>query len=64
VLRGPTGEFLGIGSGITQYGGSTLAEMLKDAPTGWQHRNLQLLLHVKVIGQTAGPPTSVALHVW
>ncbi len=74
VLRGPTGEFLVIGGGITQYGGSTLgevltrpavlAEMLKDAPTGWQHRNLQLLLHVKVIGQTAGPPTPVALHVW
>jgi hypothetical protein len=52
-------------AGITQYGTDAagelvtnpdlLAEALRDAPRGWQTKNLQLVLHVKVI---AGAPTS------
>jgi hypothetical protein len=52
-------------AGITQYGtdaagdlvtnADLMAEALHDAPPGWQKKNLQLVLHVKVI---SGAPTS------
>ncbi len=61
-------------SGITQYGTEAasdllsnpdlLAEALKGAPKDWPRKNLQLVLHVKVIGDSAAPPTVVASHFW
>src|SRR5262249_28339752 len=61
-------------SGITQYGtqaasdlvtrSDLLAEALRDAPAGWEDKNLQLVLHVKVISGAPGSPRVVALHVW
>jgi hypothetical protein len=52
-------------AGITQYGTDAagdlvtnpdlMAEALRDAPRDWKKKNLQLVLHVKVI---AGAPTS------
>lgn len=61
-------------SGITQYGTEAAAEMvtnpsllgsaLSDAPPGWQKKNLQLVLHVKVISGTPASTTVIARHFW
>lgn len=74
VLRGASGEFVVIAAGITQYGGHTVGEVLSDArlfdrllktaSRQWASRNMQLLMKVKVIGKTAGPPELIAIHEW
>lgn len=61
-------------AGITQYGTEAgadmisnpelLAEALHDAPQGWQNKNLQLVLHVKVIGGTPASPKAVKTYFW
>lgn len=61
-------------SGITQYGTDaasdlvTNADLLRDAlrgtPPGWQKKNIQLVLHVKVISGVPAAPTIVASHFW
>jgi hypothetical protein len=61
-------------AGITQYGTEAaadlittpeyLAEALHDAPQGWQNKNLQLVLHVKVISGTPASPKVVAKYFW
>jgi hypothetical protein len=61
-------------AGITQYGTEAgadmisnpelLAEALHDAPQGWQNKNLQLVLHVKVIGGTPASPRAVKTYFW
>lgn len=61
-------------AGITQYGtdaagdlvtqGDLLAEALHSAPAGWQQKNLQLILHVKVIAGAPTTPKVVAMHFW
>ena len=61
-------------AGITQYGTDAaadlvsspdlMAEALSKAPRGWQQRNLQLVLHVKVIAGSPSSPKVVAAHFW
>jgi hypothetical protein len=61
-------------SGVTQYGtdaagelvtnGALLAEALREAPTGWQNKNLQLVLRVKVISGAPAPARVVASYFW
>jgi hypothetical protein len=61
-------------AGITQYGTEAgadmisnpelLAEALHDAPKGWQNKNLQLVLHVKVISGTPASPKVVKTYFW
>ena len=61
-------------AGITQYGTDAAAELVTDpdllaeavrgAPADWQKKNLQLVLHVKVISGTASSPTAVAAYYW
>jgi len=61
-------------AGFTQYGTAAaadlvtnpelMAEALHGAPAGWQSRNLQLVLHVKVISGTASSPRVVKTHFW
>jgi len=61
-------------AGITQYGTEAgadlitsqeyLTEALRDAPKGWQNKNLQLVLHVKVISGTPTSPKVVATYFW
>jgi len=60
--------------GILQYGTEAaadmitspelLAEALHAAPKNWQNKNLQLVLHVKVISGTPASPKLVASHFW
>jgi hypothetical protein len=61
-------------AGITQYGtdaaadlvtnADLMAEALRGAPSDWRGKNLQLVLHVKVISGTPSSPTVVATHFW
>jgi len=63
-----------IGAGITQFGtvaaGEFLSnptyfdEALKTAPRDWYRKNMQVVLSVKVMSGTAGPPKVVAVHFW
>lgn len=41
-----------------------LNDALRSAPTGWEKRNLQIVISTKVIGASASPPQFLALHVW
>ena len=61
-------------SGITQYGTSAgaelvtqpdqLGEALRNAPPDWQRKNMQLVVHVRVIGGTPASPRVVASYFW
>ncbi|MEO8593743.1 MAG: hypothetical protein ABI759_10495 [Candidatus Solibacter sp.] len=74
VFDSKTGELLIAAAGITQYGTRAAGEFLtspqwmtafeRSAPAGWQKKNLQVLLHTQVVGETPGPPTVVLAHFW
>ena len=61
-------------AGITQYGTDAaadlittpdlMAEALRGAPPGWQKKNLQLVVHVKVISGAPSSPTVVKQYFW
>jgi hypothetical protein len=61
-------------AGITQYGTDAaaelvtnpdlLAEAVRGAPADWQKKNLQLVLHVKVIAGTPSSPKVVGAYYW
>ena len=61
-------------AGVTQYGtqagadlvtsGELMSEALRGAPAGWQKKNMQLVLHVKVISGSPSSPKVVAAHFW
>jgi hypothetical protein len=61
-------------AGATQYGTNAAAELVsrpelmadafRNAPSGWQRKNLQLVLHVRVISGTPASPTVVATYFW
>lgn len=61
-------------AGITQYGTDAAAELVtnpdllseavRGAPTDWQKKNLQLVLHVKVIAGTPSSPKVVGAYYW
>src|SRR5580693_8290929 len=61
-------------AGMTQYGTDAasdlvtnpdlMAEALHGAPAGWQQKNLQFVLHVKVISGAPGSPRVVKSYYW
>lgn len=61
-------------SGITQYGTDAAADLvtnagllgdaLRGSPSGWQSKNLQLVLHVKVISGAPSSPRVVTTYFW
>jgi len=61
-------------AGITQYGTDAasdlvtnpdlMSEALRDAPPGWQQKNLQFVLHVKVISGAPSSPRVVKSYYW
>ena len=74
ILSGYSGEPLVMAAGITHAGTqaagelltspAALEEILRDAPPDWSRKNLQLVLHCKVVGMTPRPPRLVASHYW
>ncbi|HUB32348.1 MAG TPA: hypothetical protein VMA31_04940 [Bryobacteraceae bacterium] len=61
-------------AGILQYGTDAagdlvtspdlMAEALRGAPAGWQKKNLQMILHVKVIDGSPASPKVVQTYFW
>ena len=61
-------------AGVKQFGTEAAGRLLTDPdqlnailrslPSGWESKNLQIVLHTKVIGNTAAQPEVVAWHVW
>lgn len=74
ILDPSTGNMVVTAAGLLHYGTEAAAELLTDsnyleqatklAPRNWQHKNLQIVLRTKVVGNTAGPPEILATHVW
>ena len=66
--------FLVVAAGVKQFGTEAAGHLLTDPrqltavldklPRGWEEKNLQIVLHSKVIGNTPGQPDVVAWHVW
>lgn len=74
ILDRDTGQVLVQVSGISRYGtegaadlitnADLLAQALRDAPPGWQKKNIQIVLHVRVISGSPTAPTVLATHFW
>jgi hypothetical protein len=60
----------GIGRGGTVAAGeflvdaSRMEDLLKQVPTNWKQKNLEIVLETQVIGGRSGPPRISAVHVW
>ena len=69
-----TGGLVMVAAGLKQFGTEAAGRELVDAerlsailnklPQGWEMKNLQLVLHSRVINSTAGIPELVAWHLW
>jgi hypothetical protein len=74
IRSGYTGGLLLVAAGLKQFGTEaagrllvdpdSLGSILRKLPEGWEAKNLQLLLHARVIGNTPAQPEMVASHVW
>jgi hypothetical protein len=74
VLQNSTGQFVVTGAGLTQYGTeetgrilttpAVLNGILARLPAGWQNRNVQVLLHSEVVGDSPARPVVVSSSVW
>ncbi|HUJ72159.1 MAG TPA: hypothetical protein VLZ30_07930, partial [Verrucomicrobiae bacterium] len=69
-----TGELLIAVAGITHYGSRAAGEFLTSpglmtalagsAPGDWPRKNIQVLLHTKIVDGTPGPPSIVTTYFW
>ncbi len=69
-----TNEMMMLVSGCEQYGTQAAAELitnpgllarvLQAAPKGWQKKNLQFVIHVRVIANSPASPEVVASYYW
>jgi hypothetical protein len=74
IRNSTTGGFLIVVAGVKQFGTEAAGRLLTDPmqlsavlgklPGGWEDKNLQIVLHARVIGNTPGQPEVVAAHVW
>ena len=74
VRHSTTEQTVVIAAGITYYGTFAAAEFLtnpayfaeavKKAPSDWSMKNMQVVLSVKVMSGTAGPPRVMAVQFW
>jgi len=69
-----TGGFMVVVAGVKWFGteaagrvvtdADQLTAMVRDLPADWEKKNLQVVLHVRVIGNTPAQPEVAAWHVW
>ena len=74
VRHPSTGRFIVTAVGVDRCGSIAagelltspdyLGEALRTAPSGWEHKNIQIVFWTPVVDENTGPPKSVALHVW
>lgn len=74
ILSSKTGEMLIAAAGIGQAGTRAAGEfltnpqaidaVLKNAPSGWERKNVQIVLHTAVINGSPNPPDVIATYYW
>jgi hypothetical protein len=74
VRDSPTGGLLIVAAGLKQFGteaaGRIIADpeefgaILQKLPSGWADRNLEIVVHVRVIGNSPARPELTAWRVW
>jgi len=74
IRNSSTGGLLIVAAGVKQFGTEAAGRLLTDPvqfsailsrlPRGWEDKNLQIVLHAQVIGNTPAQPEVVAFHVW
>jgi hypothetical protein len=74
IRNSVTGRLVLVAAGLKQFGTEAagrliadpvqLSKVLSRLPRGWEDKNMQLVLHARVIGNTPGQPEVVAWHVW
>jgi hypothetical protein len=74
MLDSTTGGQVVVAAGITRYGTVAAGEFLTDparmqdliriAPRDWSHKNMQVVLKTRVVGDNSGPPQIVATWFW
>ncbi len=70
TTEGPVMVVAGLGPNGTEaasefvYSPQYMEQLAQKAPTGWEKKNLELVLKLDVIGSRAGPPAIVAATVW
>ena len=74
LLHPDTGRLLVSMAGITQFGSEAASDLVTEPgrlqqvgeglPLGWEKKNLQLVLRVRVISGAPGAATVVAAHLW
>ncbi len=68
------GQTVLVASGVTTFGTEAAARyfvnpklfstLLKNAPTDWNTKSFQAVIHVSVVGTTIVNPTVVSTHFW
>ncbi|HUA60808.1 MAG TPA: hypothetical protein VML19_18735, partial [Verrucomicrobiae bacterium] len=74
IRRSITGGLIMAAAGLKQFGTEAAGHLLADSdqlggilrklPPGWESKNVQLVMHARVIGNTPAQPEIVASHVW
>jgi hypothetical protein len=74
VRDSPTGGLLVVAAGLKQFGTEAAGRIITDPeafgaileklPPGWHERNLQIVVHVRVIGNSPARPEIAAWRVW
>lgn len=74
VRDSPTGGLLIVAAGLKQFGTEAAGRIITDPdafgaileklPSGWADRNLQIVVHVRVIGNSPARPELTAWRVW
>jgi len=69
-----TGRIVVIAAGITKFGTAAAGEFLSDpaymeaamrsAAGGWDKKNIQILIATKLVGESSGPPRTLATYLW
>ena len=69
-----TGGFVVVVAGVKQFGTEAAGRVVSDPnqlalvarglPAGWENKNLQVVLHVRVIGNAPAQPEVAASYVW
>ena len=74
VVDPTTGRVVVTVSGLAKFGTEAAGEFLtnpvymqqisRQAPRGWERRNMQLVIRANVVGRSSGPPQILASHFW
>ncbi len=74
IIDSKTGHPILIAAGLDHYGTLAVGEfitqprlfqqVLKDLPSGWEKKNMQIVFRVEKVRDSVGPPKDLMVHVW